>query len=139
MLSAASIQHIVREGSEAARKAGLVPTDLRSLDLAKCPPFPFHFLGDYVPEGWEVARDADGEPITLLCDSSGWGSADEPALTPRQLVQRLRTFKLSGDPYGVGIVEQGQFQVVVGVFRVDRRDWTGTGKLLESEYIIGRN
>lgn len=58
---------------------------------------------------------------TLFCDKTGMGAPDEPALTPDQLKEKLHAAVLLAIPFGrtVGfaIVEEGQFQVKVGVFR----------------------
>jgi hypothetical protein len=43
-------------------------------------------------------------------DSSGWGGDDEPALSYQTFVKLLKP------GYGYGIVEQGQFQLKVGLF-----------------------
>lgn len=61
-------------------------------------------LGDYRPKGWELVE-------TLFVDSSGWGSENEPALTIDQFISRMR----SG--LGYAVIEEGQFQVVIGEFQ----------------------
>jgi hypothetical protein len=73
------------------------------------PPFPFPNLGSYVPKGWaEVDR--------LFCDKSGWGREDEPALTIAGLKRKLTEHVAAGNRYGYAIVEEGTFQVYIGVF-----------------------
>lgn len=48
---------------------------------------------------------------TYLVDTSGFGLEDEPALTARQFLKKVKKHKY------YGITEQGQFQVLVGEFR----------------------
>lgn len=87
------------------------------------------FLGDYVAPGW--TRDPNIEPFMVDATGRGWES--EPALTQNALYAQARNFVLSGDAYAYGIIEQGQAQVVIGVYRPDSRDWTHTGDLTEEE------
>ena len=61
-------------------------------------------LGDHRPKGWKLLS-------WELVDSSGFGAEDEPALTPRQLLAWVKP------GHGYAIIEQGQFQVVVGEFK----------------------
>jgi hypothetical protein len=73
-------------------------------------------LGDYRPVGWDLVED-------LLVDS--WGhdpdDADGPALSQNgfkaYMVEHL------AESFGYAVIEQGQFQVVVGVFSRNA-DWT---------------
>jgi hypothetical protein len=89
-------------------------------------------LGTYLPEGWarvdpiEVTgeqrnRHASGtigetegrdrEVSKYWVDKSGFGSEDELALTIREMAALLRP------GYGYAIVEEGQFQLGIGVFK----------------------
>ena len=68
------------------------------------------FLGPYVPPGWEKVGE-------LFCDASGWGSEDEPALTQRQLAQKIIGGLNGPDTLGYGTLSAGQFQVMIGVYR----------------------
>jgi hypothetical protein len=83
-------------------------------ELDDFPPFPFPNLGDHEPEGWRLCT-------TLFCDKSGMGAPGEPALTIEQLKEKIRGILLLSDTLdqttGFGIVEEGQFQVHLGVFR----------------------
>jgi len=64
-------------------------------------------LGDYRPKGWKLVKD-------YLVDSSGFGSPSEPAYTIDQFADEIEV------GFGYGIIECGQFQVVIGKFkRVD--------------------
>lgn len=85
------------------------------------------FLGNYTPKGWVRLER------TFFVDSTGGGRESEPALTIEQFVKELEQLKKSQDHYAVAIREQGQFQVVIGLYRPDPRDWTHTGELTEDE------
>ena len=122
-----SYEQIVSEAARAARAAkrhGKRPVFLSALSadgIRNAEPVPF--LGDYVPRGFKRlhVRDtfgeryghgtADGE--ALLVDSSGFGSRGELALT----VQEFAEFTQLHPGYAYGILEAGQFQVVIGVFK----------------------
>ena len=66
--------------------------------VLKCPN-----LGDYVPGGWTLKEE-------LFVDNSGFGSESEPALTAKQFLAKVK------EGLGYAIVEEGQFQVYIGVF-----------------------
>ena len=67
--------------------------------VLKCPD-----LGDYVPHGYKLIE-------TLFVDNSGFGMDTEPALTIPQFLAKVK------DGLGYAIVEVGQFQVHIGVYR----------------------
>jgi len=74
-------------------------------------------LGDYVPEGWE-------QVTRYFVDASGYGAPDEPAMTFDQFRTQVRTvlagqdlLEINDRVYGWGIVEQGQFQIYIGLFK----------------------
>jgi hypothetical protein len=65
------------------------------------------FLGSsYTPKGWVLVQE-------LFVDSTGFGYDTEPALSHRQLVEKVREL---GPGKGYGITEAGQFQVYLGVY-----------------------
>ncbi len=86
------------------------------------------FIGTYRPKGWkgvnletwfptEAERAAarvyygDNPPFgAFFVDSSGFGTAGEPALTLKEFLGFIRP------GFGYAVVEAGQFQVKVGVF-----------------------
>lgn len=82
-------------------------------DIDKFPPFPFTHLGDYTPPGWELLEDQ--EP--LFCDTTGFGKSSEPALTTAELKRELRKLYDQNPNYGYAVIEIGQFQLYLGVFR----------------------
>lgn len=96
----------VRAG-EQAQKRSRKPYVLKSVSsVDKWPPAPFPFIGTYVPKGWkEVER--------VMCDSSGFGSPGEPALTLGQLQEYVRG---RGVGFAYAIVNAGFFQVAVAVY-----------------------
>ena len=74
----------------------------------RCMPFPF--LATYKPKGWKKVED-------LFCDASGFGSENEPALTIRALKAKMLEYLDKPETYGYGILECGQFQCYVGVYK----------------------
>lgn len=78
-------------------------------------PFPFPYLGDYRPHGWELTE-------TYFVDATGLGQANEPALTVeafrRKVVERIEA---SDGITGWAVIEAGQFQVWIGEFHNDPR------------------
>lgn len=98
--------------ASARRKVPYVPFDEDEVESwGNGKPFPFPNLGSYRPRGWTLIEE-------LFCDASGLGSENEPALTPRQLREKVRDI-IRGDgskTYGFAITDVGQFQLYVGVF-----------------------
>jgi hypothetical protein len=74
------------------------------------PPWKFPLLGSYEPNGWKLEDK-------LFCDRTGMGSEDEPALTTKQLIEKLKAYQDKEELYGFGIIEVGPFQLYIGVFR----------------------
>lgn len=73
-------------------------------------PFPFPNLGDHRPAGWRLID-------TLFADKTGWGYDDEPALSVAQLTRRVEAINAEHNwKVGYAIIEEGQFQAVIGVF-----------------------
>jgi len=68
------------------------------------------FLGSYVPRGYRLVE-------TLFVDSSGFGAPGEPAMTFPAFLDRVRRDVREGNAYSYAIVESGQFQVYVGVYK----------------------
>lgn len=112
MLSGRAIRAANMEAAERAAEADAKPFVYFEADeVDEWGRFPFPYLGDYRPEGWELVD-------THFVDSSGFGRTDEPALTQgqfRELVkQRIR---MSPVTLGWAVIEAGEFQVFVGEFR----------------------
>jgi hypothetical protein len=126
-----SSQQIARLSDEAAARSERSNTrpkafsNVGSIDDIRGVPF----IGRYVAPGWRLIEHSElivpadmregriegtwaTEPY-LMVDSSGFGGRDEPALSAHEFM------RLIADNPGVGwgIVEAGQFQVVVGAFK----------------------
>jgi len=70
----------------------------RDENVLHCPNF-----GDYRPKGWTLTEKH-------FVDKSGFGREGEPALTVDRFVSMVQK------DFGYAIIEEGQFQVYVGVF-----------------------
>ena len=100
-----SIEQIIAQGDEASVKADeqklqpLVANSNGDEGVFKCPSF-----GYYRPSGWEVTNE-------FFVDNSGFGSANEPALTAQQFIEFIK------EGYGYAITEEGQFQLRITEFK----------------------
>jgi hypothetical protein len=105
MWSLEVINQLNKEAGDKARAQRVEPYFIHyPEEIDGYPPFPFPNIGDDEPEGWEQVDD-------FFCDSSGFGSSSEPALTPEQLKRKLEP------GFGYAIIETGQFQLVIGKFK----------------------
>jgi len=131
MMSYQSIASLRAEAAATARAENLVPQLVTEVlqEYKHTGRFTFPSLGYYVPTGWELSQQIEH----LLVDKTGRGREGELALTVQQFVQRLESFAKSGDPYAVAIIEEGEMQIVVGIFVPDRRDFTRSGKLTQQD------
>lgn len=103
MMDLKTIQAMSREAGEKAAKHHKHPYMYEKDDVGRFPPFPFPNLGDYCPPNWEREE-------TYFVDKWGLGRDDEPALTIPRFCQLLKPGK------GYAIIEEGEFQVIVGEF-----------------------
>ena len=86
MYGLATIRRMNEEAGERAREEGIEPFLLEDAsELDGMPPFPFPNVGDGADDLDERLERVD----SLFCDSSGFGSPGEPALTVPQLLERL--------------------------------------------------
>ena len=123
MMSLQQIDDMGREAAQEAAQENREPFILWEEDLASIPPFPFPFLGDYCPDGWQAVQLEEQHGVYLgdnspygayFVDACGLGAPGEAALTIDQFVELLE----SG--YGYAVIESGQFQVKVAKYkRVD--------------------
>lgn len=67
-------------------------------------------IGSYRPKGWDLIDD-------LFCDKTGLGSPDGPALNRDQVCDRIEDLLEDLHEPGLAIIEEGESQLVVGVFR----------------------
>lgn len=103
-----------KAAGEKARAEGTRP--LRLAVGFEWPPPP----GVQLPSVGDAEEELDEELVrvdTLFVDTSGWGQADEPALTLSQLGDRLRELAEGHGPLLVATVEHGQFQANLGVWK----------------------
>jgi hypothetical protein len=106
------LQTISRLSREQARKASrlhkkpyLFEEEDRGIDCF----INFPNIGDYRPKGWELGE-------TYFVDKLGFPEYDGRALTHKMLAERLKA------GYGYAIIEEGEFQLVVGEFKqIERR------------------
>lgn len=106
MMSLETICELANDSGKLAESLGLEPFFIEHQEqIDSMPPFPD--LGNYEPSGWLRVN-------TLFCDSSGFGSSGEPALTPEQIRAELKIGR------GYAIVETGQFQLYLGEFKRTR-------------------
>lgn len=110
-MSLATIREVSREQGVRAAEREMRPYVFATVDeIDDCPPFPN--IGDYEPPGWE-------EVDRLFCDKSGMGADYAPAMTIDQLKRKLKQLveARGNNTLGFAIVQEGQLQVYVGVFR----------------------
>jgi len=69
----------------------------------------FTYLGTYRPAGWELVDYA-------TVDKTGWGTEYEPAWTINHLHEFVLQTIDDGHQYGWAIIEEGEFQIVIGWF-----------------------
>ena len=103
MMSLSQIRDMSARQARKASRLHKKPYLFEEEDRTTFPPFPFPNIGDYRPKGWELIDN-------FMVDKTGFGASDEPALTTEQLIRRLKA------GYGYAIIEEGQFQIVLGEF-----------------------
>ncbi len=111
MMSPQTIRYLAQQAARRAAKAKATPLVIEGEDMPDTPRMLQYLrnmpnIGSYRPKGWKLAEHQ-------LVDKSGWGCEDEPALTVRGLLAWVRSM---GPGNGYAIIEEGQFQVVVGRF-----------------------
>jgi len=130
MMSVATIRELSREAAQRAEERGDVPFvfddyDLGAMEAGNTDPLrSIPNLGTLLPNGWErVDPESEGRPTrkvdsgvaggcgVYLVDKSGMGDPREPALTIGEFLSVPRA------GYGYAIVQEGQFQIEIGVFR----------------------
>ncbi len=111
MMSAGAIRHLGRQQARRAARAKVqplvvegedMPDDTRLFEYIRHMPN----IGTYRPRGWKLVEHR-------LVDKTGFGLEREPALTIQGLMRWVRSM---GPGNGYAIIEEGQFQVVVGRF-----------------------
>jgi hypothetical protein len=113
-----SIEYIEQEELKAAQRAAkehkLPFVYWDKSEVEKRIPFPFPVLGNYIPKGWDRIDE-------LFCDSSGFGTEDEPALSVNGLIQKIEDYidEYSEKTVGFALTQCGEFQTYVGVYLQD--------------------
>ena len=112
MMSPSCLAELGRQQARIAARHKLTPLIVEAEDKQQGDRLAQHLrhipnLGSHRPRGWHLAA-------THFVDKSGLGRRDEPALT---FVQFLATVEVG---YGYAIIEEGQFQVVIGKFTRQR-------------------
>ncbi len=111
MMSSQAIRHLAQQQAGRAAKAKAqplviegedMPDDVRLFEYVRHMPN----IGDYRPRGWKLVEHR-------LVDKTGFGLEREPALTIQGLMRWIRSM---GPGHGYAIIEEGEFQVVVGRF-----------------------
>lgn len=129
MLSIDQIVSMAKEQGVKARCKNIKPYLLKKFDVDHFETFPFPNIGDYTPKGWELVE-------YKTCDKTGWGSEYEPALTVNGLLKWIKNLQKADENYAMAIIEEGEFQVVIGLFKPDSRDFTHSGEMTENEMRI---
>ena len=107
-----SIEVLIAVNNEIAQEAarrGLVPYVPINADEVRSP-FAFPNIGSLKPRGWRRTGQ------TWFVDKTGHGLESEPALTWTQFRRHLAIYLLRHPSHGFAIVEEGEFQVVIGAF-----------------------
>jgi hypothetical protein len=109
MMSPETISYLARKQARAAAKNGSKPLIIEAEDMPRIESVIRHMpnIGTYRPRGYRLVEH-------FMVDKSGFGAENEPALTFAELCRRVK----AGMAYA--IIEEGQFQVVVGEFAVKR-------------------
>jgi hypothetical protein len=105
MYDLATLNYLNDKACKEARRNAVQP--LQIVDQSEIDMFPkgirIPFVGERNVRGWKLVEE-------LFVDTSGFGADDEPALSLRQLKNRLEVGK------GYGILRSGEFQSYLGVF-----------------------
>lgn len=130
MMDLATIDYLTKQAARRAAKVRKQPQMFDARDLERAAKGDFSGiagipnLGSYLPKGWKRVSLKDEEGThgvymgdnsgfgAYFVDKSGWGSPGEPAMTVKELARRMKP------GLGYAMVEEGQFQVKVGVFKL---------------------
>ncbi len=115
MMDAQTIRHLAQQQARRAARAKSLPLVIEGEDMpndARLFEYVRHMpnIGTYLPRGWKLIDHQ-------LVDKTGWGREDEPALTIRGLLSWVRS---AGPGFGFAIIEESQFQILVGRFQSTR-------------------
>jgi len=108
MMGLSTIRAIQDESRKRAKRNKTEPYEVWPGDKENWPPFPFPSIGNYNHPRWELVK-------TYFVDSSGFGEDDDGAMSTRQIIAAIKV------GYAYAIVEQGQFQLVLGEYQLKKK------------------
>jgi hypothetical protein len=112
MMSLEAIRRMNMEiAAEAAEQARIPYVPFAPDEVDYWPPFPIRNLGYHEPPDWVKTAQ------TWFVDKFGIGGEDEPALSLDQFKEEIRSYVAQHPGHGFGIVEEGEFQVVIAAFQ----------------------
>ena len=113
------IRKLVDEASIEARQRGLRPTlaSEAAKNYRTSGRFNIPFLGDYIPEGWKIIDETVF--VSTVVGPVSWNSSS--AISQSELYNRI-VEKLDDGNVGYGVIEQGQFQVLVSLYRKEANE-----------------
>lgn len=124
MFSLSTIQSMNDEAASVAQEEDLQPVEYAGSSVERMAQL-MPFIGGHLPTGYErvdLQNEYDASPHGIymgdndgfgayFVDSSGMGGPGEPAMTINDLAEKMR------EGFAYALVETGQFQVKVGVFK----------------------
>jgi len=139
MMDIETIKQVNKKAGRHAKKQGIQPLIFNSVDMNNLkggditPIRSMPDLGDSTPKGWNrfnlgkikkdftyyykiYCDDANGSGAFFV--DQGMGSDNEPAMTVNQFIKSLSELWNKNRKLGYAIVETGQFQVKIGVFKL---------------------
>lgn len=112
MMSLWAMKDLAKDQAAKAAKENQEPfvfNDVEEMLMSKT--FPFPNIGSYRPKGWRLLE-------RMFCDKSGLGASHEPALTVGQMQAKMfKILERARNVIGFAVIQEGQFQCYVGVFR----------------------
>ena len=138
MMDIETIKQVNEEAGKNAKENNIKPLVFNSVDMDKLkhndiePIRSMPDLGDSVPSGWnrfnlgkikdqfkysyKIYKD-DAKGFGAFFVDQGMASENEPAMTINQFIHSLSEIWNKNKKLGFGIVETGQFQVKIGIFK----------------------
>jgi len=104
-MSLQAIHYLSEKAGRDARYNNREPLTFKNKDVFTFNVAGIPNLGNYIPKGWELVEK-------LFVDTSGFGRRGEPAMT----LEEFKETGYRGPEYGYALIEEGQFQIYVGVF-----------------------
>jgi len=112
------IQQLAEEAAVTAKLRGLTPAVARQVyaNWKTARRFNIPFLGEYVPDNW-VRLDQDVPPFFVDCTGRKRPGQPGGAITAFEFSKRIEEWIRGERPYAFGILEMGQTQVLMAVYR----------------------